>query len=63
MDYVLGILGPMIDGSLITMKMFAIVIVLSLPLGLLVSLLRISRFKTFAVCCGHLYLGDAGNGR
>jgi len=52
MEYVLGILGPMVDGSLITMKMFAIVIVLSLPLGLLVSLLRISRFKPLRFAVG-----------
>ena len=44
MDYVLTILGPMLDGTVVTLQMFFITIVLSLPLGLLLSLARISRF-------------------
>ena len=44
MDYVLSILGPMLDGTVVTLQMFFITIILSLPLGLLLSLARISRF-------------------
>lgn len=45
MDYILGILGPMLDGTVVTLEMFFVTIVLSLPLGLLMALARISRFK------------------
>lgn len=44
MDYVLGILGPMLDGTIVTLEMFFITIVLSLPLGLLLAIGRISRY-------------------
>ncbi len=44
MDYVLTILGPMLDGTVVTLQMFFITIILSLPLGLLLALARISRF-------------------
>lgn len=45
MQYLSVILGPMLDGTAITLKMFFVTIVLSLPLGLLVALGRISRFR------------------
>jgi len=45
MQYVLDILGPMLDGTEVTLQMFFSTIVLSLPLGLLLALARISRFK------------------
>lgn len=45
MDYVMGILGPMVDGTKITLQMFFSTIVLSLPLGLLLALARISRYS------------------
>lgn len=45
MEYILGILGPMLDGTVVTLQMFLVTIVLSLPLGLLLALARISRFK------------------
>lgn len=45
MDYVMGILGPMLDGTKITLQMFFSTIVLSLPLGLLLALARISRYS------------------
>ena len=44
MGYVLTILGPMLDGTVVTLQMFSITIILSLPLGLLLALARISRF-------------------
>lgn len=44
MEYVIGILGPMLDGTVVTLQMFFITIILSLPLGLLLAIARISRF-------------------
>jgi polar amino acid transport system permease protein len=52
MEYVLGILDPLLDGALITVKLFLIIIVLSLPLGLLVSIIRISRYRPLRVITG-----------
>lgn len=45
MDYIVGILPPMLDGTVLTLQMFFITIILSLPLGLVLALARISRFK------------------
>ncbi|KYZ78115.1 amino acid ABC transporter permease [Anaerosporomusa subterranea] len=44
MEYVFNILGPMLDGTVVTLQMFFITIVLSLPLGLLLAVGRISRY-------------------
>lgn len=45
MEYILEILGPMLQGTLVTLQMFFITIILSLPLGLMIALGRISRFR------------------
>lgn len=45
MQYVQQILGPMLDGTFVTLKMFFVTIILSLPLGLMLALGRISRFR------------------
>ncbi|MBP2652772.1 MAG: artQ [Firmicutes bacterium] len=45
MQYLGMIIGPMLDGTLVTLKMFFVTIILSLPLGLCLALARISRFK------------------
>lgn len=45
MQYILEILGPMLDGTVVTLQMFFITIILSLPLGLMLALGRISRFR------------------
>lgn len=45
MEYLFRILGPMLDGTLVTLQMFFITIILSLPLGLMLALGRISRFR------------------
>ncbi|MGE4272386.1 MAG: amino acid ABC transporter permease [Desulfitobacterium sp.] len=45
MDYILQILGPMLDGTVVTLQIFFVTIIMSLPLGLLLALGRISRFK------------------
>ena len=44
MDYVLQILPHLIEGTGVTLQVFAITLVLSMPLGLMLALLRISRF-------------------
>lgn len=46
MQYVFDILGPMLDGTAVTLQMFIITIVLSMPLGLVLALGRISRYPT-----------------
>ncbi len=45
MEYVLSILGPMLEGTVLTLQMFFITIALSLPLGLVLALARISHFS------------------
>lgn len=45
MDYLLTIIKPMLDGTVITLQMFFVTILLSLPLGLFVALGRISRLR------------------
>jgi polar amino acid transport system permease protein len=45
MDYLLNIVPTVGAGLQVTLKMFVITIVLSLPLGILMSLARISKFK------------------
>lgn len=45
MDYLLTIIRPMLDGTAVTLQMFFVTILLSLPLGLFVALGRISRFR------------------
>lgn len=52
MQYILQILGPMLDGTLITLQMFFITIILSLPLGLMLALGRISRFRALKSSIG-----------
>ncbi len=45
MDYVISLLGPLSNGALVTLKLFVITLVLSVPMGLALALARISRFK------------------
>ncbi|MFG5779034.1 amino acid ABC transporter permease [Comamonas sp. J-3] len=44
MDYVISLLGPLSNGALVTLKLFVITLVLSVPMGLALALARISRF-------------------
>lgn len=44
MEYILAIISPMLDGTVVTLQMFALTIVLSLPLGLLLAVGRISEY-------------------
>lgn len=52
MEYVLSLLGPLADGAAVTLKLFAITMVLSIPLGLGLALVRISRYKTLSALVG-----------
>ena len=52
MDYVISLLGPMSDGALVTLKLFVITLVLSIPLGLALALMRLSRFKALSSLVG-----------
>ncbi|MBT3066535.1 amino acid ABC transporter permease [Rhodoferax sp. U11-2br] len=44
MDYIATILPPLLQGSAVTLQVFLITLVLAVPLGLGLALLRISRF-------------------
>lgn len=52
MQYVMTIIGPMLDGTVVTLQIFFITIILSLPLGLMLALARISRYKTLKGAVG-----------
>jgi polar amino acid transport system permease protein len=45
MDYVFSLLGPLAQGATVTLKLFAITLVLAVPLGLVLALARLSHFK------------------
>lgn len=52
MDYILQILGPMLNGTAVALKIFFVTIVMSVPLGLMLSLGRISRFGVLRSAIG-----------
>ena len=57
MDYILQILGPMLQGALVTTALFAIVIVLSLPFGFGITMLARCRVKPLAwLARGFIYI-------
>ena len=45
MDYIISLLPPLAQGSLVTLKLFAITLALALPLGLALALARLSRWR------------------
>lgn len=45
MEAILAMLTPMMEGATVTLQMFFITLVLSLPLGLVMALARISKYK------------------
>ncbi|WP_251864966.1 amino acid ABC transporter permease [Achromobacter sp. Marseille-Q4962] len=45
MDYVLSLLGPMAQGAKVTLTLFFITLALAVPLGLVLALLRISKWR------------------
>ena len=57
MDYILSIIGPLAQGSTITLKLFFITLVLAVPLGLALALVRISRFRVASTLVnGYIWL-------
>jgi polar amino acid transport system permease protein len=48
MGYVFDILPALLQGTGVTLQVFAMTLVLSMPLGLALSLLRISRFRALS---------------
>ncbi len=57
MNYVFDILPPLLQGTGVTLQVFAITLVLSVPLGLALALMRISRFKTLSgLVNGYIWL-------
>lgn len=45
MDYLIQILGPLWEGTTVTLKLFSVTLLLSIPLGLCLALMRLSRFR------------------
>ncbi len=57
MDYVFSLLGPLAQGALVTLKLFVITLVLSVPLGLVLALARISHFAPLSAAVnGYIWL-------
>ncbi|MFQ1061758.1 amino acid ABC transporter permease [Bordetella trematum] len=57
MDYVLSLLGPMADGAKVTLTLFFITLALAVPLGLVLALARLSRFKLLSrLVNGYIWL-------
>lgn len=57
MDYIITLLGPMLEGALVTTALFAIVIVLALPLGFCITLVARCRLKPLAwIARGIIYI-------
>lgn len=49
MDYVLKILPSLVEGTGVTLQVFLVTLLLSVPLGLVLALARISRFRAVGV--------------
>ena len=45
MDYILTILPPLVEGAGVTLQVFVLTFLLSVPLGLALALIRISPFR------------------
>ena len=57
MNYVYQILGPLLSGTAVTLQVFLITLALSVPLGLALALLRISRFRVVSsLVNGYIWL-------
>ena len=54
-DYLTTIIKPMLEGAQVTILLFLIVIIASVPLGFLLTLLAISKIKLIA-CVAHAYI-------
>ncbi|WP_313295320.1 amino acid ABC transporter permease [Diaphorobacter sp.] len=57
MDYVFSLLGPLAQGATVTLKLFAITLLLAVPLGLVLALARVSQFKLLSTFVnGYIWL-------
>lgn len=57
MDYVISMLGPMAQGARLTLELFFVTLILAVPLGLLLALMRISRFRALSgIVGGYIWL-------
>ncbi|RIX49152.1 MAG: amino acid ABC transporter permease [Rhodocyclales bacterium GT-UBC] len=57
MDYFLTILGPLLDGTVVTLQVFICTLVLAVPLGLGLALVRVSHFRTASrLVSGYVWL-------
>lgn len=45
LQYISKIMGPMLQGTVVTLELFFVTIIFSIPLGLVIALARISKFK------------------
>ena len=52
MEYVISLLGPMWSGAQVTLKLLVITMALSIPLGLVLALVRISRLRSLSAAVG-----------
>lgn len=52
MDYILDISGFILQGSKVTLSLYAITIVLSIPIGIIGAIGKVSRFKIFRTIIG-----------
>lgn len=57
LDYIFSILGPLAEGSLVSLQLFFITLLLSIPLGVALALMRLSRYPLMRVSVsGYLWL-------
>ena len=57
MNYVYQIIGPLLSGTAVTLQVFVITLLLSVPLGLCLALLRISRWRVVSgLVNGYIWL-------
>ncbi|MCL2871963.1 MAG: amino acid ABC transporter permease [Betaproteobacteria bacterium] len=57
MEYLLLILGPLLSGAVVTLKVFFITLVLALPLGLMLAMVRLSRYRAASgIANGYIWL-------
>ena len=61
MDYVIQILGPLLQGTAVTLQVFLLTLVLAVPLGLALALVRVSHFRVASgLVSGYVWLGLGG---
>ncbi|WP_374324038.1 amino acid ABC transporter permease [Azonexus sp.] len=57
MDYLFQILGPLLDGTAVTLQVFLLTLVLAVPLGLALALIRVSHFRSLSrLVSGYIWL-------